>query len=66
MPFCKAATIPWNNLLGPYAAPVLLVVPGILLLTLLLIYRNRVRIFNAQLLALEKKQQQLLLDASLR
>jgi len=66
MPFCKAVTIPWNNLLGPYAAPVLLVVPGILLLTLFLIYRNRVRIFNAQLLALEKKQQQLLLDASLR
>lgn len=66
MPCCDAVTIRWNDLLTLYAVPIVFFLLATGLLLLFLFYRRRVRIFNAQLLALEKKQQQLLLDASLR
>jgi len=66
MLFPTAATISWNQLLSPQIALIIFLLLVALLLFLLLFYQRRIRAFNTKLMTLEKKQQQLLLDASLR
>ena len=61
-----AAVIDWDQLVNPNKITIALLLLVAVLLFVLLFYQRRIRSVNAKLLALEKKQQQLLLDASLR
>jgi two-component system NarL family sensor kinase len=66
MSLCTAAAISWNQLVSPQTAPIIFLLLVALLLCVLFFYQYRIKAFNAKLMTLEKKQQQLLLDASLR
>lgn len=63
---CIAASIDWNQLINPNRITIVLLLLVAVLSFVLFFYQRRIQSFNAKLQALEKKQQQLLLDASLR
>lgn len=62
----EAALSNWQEALGLLTGPVALLLLAAALVFVFIFYQRRVKKFNVQLMALEKKQQQLLLDASLR
>ena len=62
----EAAIANWQEVMGHLNGPVALLLLATAIVFLFIFYQRRVKKFNVQLMALEKKQQQLLLDASLR
>jgi len=54
----EAALSKWQEALGLLTGPVALLLLGVALVFVFIVYQRRVKKFNVQLMALEKKQQQ--------